>query len=308
MNWQLKSFIQRICASIPGGHKLYFLLQSSFGGFRNYDYLDRFRQQARIARYLTDHGKKIEGATVFEVGTGWMPLIPVGFWFCNSGEIHSYDLYRYLTMEKVSRVLRWISANGESLSKLYSDFTSENQLVNKIKLVKELIGQPERFLEEAGIIYTAPGDAARTNIADSTIDFHVSTSVFEHIPENILADILIEANRILKPGGAAIHVVDPTDHFAHGDKNISPVNFLQFTNDQWRVPGGNRFAYCNRLFDSDYIRLFNESPLNLKDSSSVLDKNTLAVIESGFRLADEFRGRDHEDLSRRELWYFAEPT
>jgi hypothetical protein len=44
-------------------------------------------------------------------------------------------------------------------------------------------------------------------------------------------------------GGYMCHVIDNTDHYAHDDKSINYVNFLQFEDWQWRLLTINPFAY-----------------------------------------------------------------
>ncbi|MBE9572765.1 MAG: methyltransferase domain-containing protein, partial [Proteobacteria bacterium] len=50
---------------------------------------------------------------------------------------------------------------------------------------------------------------------DASIDYHISTTVFEHIPGKDIERILNEAKRILKREGIAIHFIDLSDHFQH---------------------------------------------------------------------------------------------
>lgn len=307
MNWRMKSCIQRICDAVPGGHRLYYTIQRSFGALRQYDYLYRLREQRNIAGNLMEHGVIIEDAVLFEVGTGWVPIIPTGFWFLGTRKIHTFDLNSYLSLKDFSQTLNWISENEESMVELYNCLLSPEQVRDKLKIVRSLKDRPLEFLNKAEILYKAPGDATGTGLPDNSIDLHISISVFEHIPINTLEDILIEANRILKPGGRALHIIDTTDHFSHNDRSIPYIHFLKFSSKEWRRIAGSRFAFCNRLFESDYIKLFENSPLKLTGRWSVLDKRSMESLEQGFPLAEEFRGRDFEDLARRDLWFLAEP-
>jgi len=69
--------------------------------------------------------------------------------------------------------------------------------------------------------YLAPADAANTNLLDNSIDYHISTNVLEHISYEVIRNIFIEAKRILKDKGVAIHFIDLSDHFQHQDNSIS---------------------------------------------------------------------------------------
>ena len=48
-------------------------------------------------------------------------------------------------------------------------------------LIDRLKEMPEKFLSEANIQYLAPADAADTGLSDASVDYHISTTVFEHI-------------------------------------------------------------------------------------------------------------------------------
>jgi hypothetical protein len=109
-----------------------------------------------------------------------------------------------------------------------------------------------------GIDYRAPADARCTGLPDGSVDLITSTDTFEHIPRSDLCQVVRECFRILRPGAIASFRIDYGDHYAYSDPNITPYNFLQYTNRQW-----SRFCsalqYQNRLRHSDYLRLLAEA-------------------------------------------------
>ena len=287
-----------------GGHA-YMFLQRHFGALRNYDYAARFKQQADLARRLRKHGKLIDGAEVMEIGTGWIPLIPIGFWMCGAKHVMTFDLNRYLSSGLLSKALVWMSKNEDILTEIYGDIVSPETIHERLNQIRPLVYMPDRFLRDARIEYRAPTDAAKTSLPDESIDIQVSTSVFEHIPEDLLPGILKEARRVLNSDGIAIHLIDPTDHFAHADKSIPLINFLQFDRKTWRKYNNNRFAYHNRLCDNDYKRIFDESPLNIIETDFMQDDASLKILQNDFPLADEFSDKPTEELCKRDLYYIA---
>ena len=56
----------------------------------------------------------------------------------------------------------------------------------------------------------------------------------------------LEALRILKPGGIMFHSVNCGDHYAYVDRNVSQLNYLQFSDRDWER-WNNKFLYQNRL-------------------------------------------------------------
>lgn len=89
------------------------------------------------------------------------------------------------------------------------------------------------FLDMCCIHYISPGDASHTNLHDGSVDFHTSNNVFEHIPIQVLKSILDEGNRMVNADGLFVHKIDYSDHFSHSDKNISAINFLKYSDDEW---------------------------------------------------------------------------
>lgn len=53
-------------------------------------------------------------------------------------------------------------------------------------------------------------DAANINLLNNSIDYHISTNIFKHIPYEVLRNIFIKVKRILKGkgNGIAIHFID----------------------------------------------------------------------------------------------------
>ena len=55
------------------------------------------------------------------------------------------------------------------------------QIIERMDLIDRLKHNPEKLLSEANIIYLARADAANTGLPDSSVDYHISITVFEHI-------------------------------------------------------------------------------------------------------------------------------
>ena len=106
-----------------------------------------------------------------------------------------------------------------------------------------------------GIEYRAPYDASNTNLSDNSIDVCISTATLEHIPVEEISNILIELYRVLKPGGIISAIIDYSDHYWHTDKSISPLNFLKYTEEKWKLYN-HRCHYQNRLRHNGYLELF----------------------------------------------------
>lgn len=167
----------------------------------------------------------------------------------------------------------------------------------RFKLLNKFQDDPAKFFKEAKISYLAPLDAAHTNLEDTSIDFHFSMTVLEHIPAAILRDIFKEAKRILKPNGLAIHFIDLSDHFQHTDPSITRINFLKYSESEWQNIAGNEFAYCNRMRVGDFIELFNDVGFEIVHKESIIDDDSCECIANrGVLLDEKFRKMSLEEI------------
>jgi SAM-dependent methyltransferase len=239
------------------GGVLYKFLQNKFGRLTS-DPMPNIKKQIEIANWLHQYNIPIEGKTFFDVGTGHNAIAPVGFFLSGAKRVVTIDLYRRLDYNIMKNSLFYLAKNRHLLKSLYSNITNSTMLNERLDLLLEHWSTPRQFFKIANIQYLAPLDAANTILLDNSIDYHISTNVLEHIPREVLRNIFIEAKRILKDKGIAIHFIDRSDHFQHQDNSISRINFLRFSDNDWANIAGNQYAYCNRLRASDYITLFNE--------------------------------------------------
>lgn len=293
---------------MPGGGAVYQLLQNRFGEFRRGDFVERrFLRQVSLAGAVVDHGGTLDGARIVEVGTGWVPLVPLGFWICGAAGVSTFDLSRYLSPGLTRRCLRWMSGHAERLGRLFGDLAPEDEVRRKLAIVDRLKDRPLELLERAGIVCRAPADASDTGLPKDSVDLHYSANVLEHVRRETLGGLLREGRRILRTGGLSVHHVDPSDHFAHTDPSIPRIHFLRFEEGDWRRYYDNRFAYLNRLHDPDYRQLFAEAGLRLLDADYDLDRPSLSALEDGFPLASPFRDKSFEELCRFNITYVAVP-
>lgn len=295
--WQTKSLIQRNVARLPLGHEaLYYILQRYAGRLKgSHDPTENFVDCTRLVRRLQELGISVRGTRVMEVGTGWGLDFPIALYLAGADSVKTFDLHHYLRTNQVEDSLNHVRQNPEAVKRILLSVTEEYALNERLETLCKLhnVADLERV---AGIQYIAPADAANTALPAESIDLHISHTVFEHVPAEVLKAILIESNRVLSKTGVAVHHIDPSDHFSHYDASISKINFLQFSDKKWKKYAGNQFAYHNRLRLPDYRRIFAECGHEVLQLVTACDERSLQDLKAGFPVHEKFRGLSPEDL------------
>ena len=87
---------------------------------------------------------------------------------------------------------------------------------------------------------------------------------FPHILLSISRSLILfdfsELYKKLKDKGIVSLIIDYSDHYAHTDNNISLLNFLKFSNHQWKRYN-HKIHFQNRLRHYEYIDIFEKIDL-----------------------------------------------
>jgi SAM-dependent methyltransferase len=304
VKWQLKARIQNVVASLPfGSNAAYYAIQRSVGGLRpSFNHpVDRFRAAIRAVEWIESAGREISGSRFVEVGTGHMVNMPTALWLLGAAEIVTVDLNQYLSQTLVAESNEFIRRNEKDTLALFGDRAANADFKKRFRQLLSFRGTLTDLLAMMNVRYIAPGDARSLPVPDNSVDFHVSNTVLEHIPPDVLGEILVEAKRVLKPDGLLVHHIDPSDHFSHSDDSIAPINFLRFSDDEWHRWAGNRFMYHNRLRGRDYLSFFERAGARVLRSEKRVDERSLQALKDGLQIADRFAGLEPEELATTEI-------
>lgn len=308
VNWRTKARLLRVLGRAPGGYAAYQLLQRHFGLHRNPAFIRaKLQRFTNFAHHLASHGATAEGKTFFEVGTGWTPLYPLGFWCLGAERVHTYDLSRHLLVPVFRHTVDYVLRERSHLEDLWSPLVAPTLLRARLDALHEVSKAPERLLKDGAITYSAPSDAASTDLRDASVDVHYSSNVLEHIPASSLKLVLKEARRVTKTDGLIAHHVDASDHFAHSDRSIPRIHFLRFTAHQWSALLDERLSYANRLRFPEFVDLFREAGMEIEYADGQVDKRSLEELAQGFPLDSAFSHFSKEDVCRLAIDIFARP-
>jgi hypothetical protein len=311
MHWKLKAKIQNAASLLPSSasYAAYYWMQRHFGGLRNISPISRLTAGIETWQRILKQGYTPSGKAFLEVGTGRMPLVPMAYWLMGAERTITIDTNPYLKAELLAKSLCYISENKEEILRLFGSLLDKERFDELLKYSSLPQFNASKFLALCKVSYIAPGDASDTHVPEQSIDFHTSYTVFEHIPLGILKKILEEGNRITRKNGLFIHRIDYSDHFSHSDKRISPINFLQFSDNEWEKLAGNRYMFMNRLRHDDFISLFESAGHRIVEAEPNIDQRSLELLRNRMlHLNERFKSKPAEVLAISGAWMITQKT
>lgn len=160
------------------------------------------------------------------------------------------------------------------------------QMHQSVALKSEVKIDSLEVLDQYGVHYRAPYDAAQTDLRDKSVDACISTNTLEHIPKESIISIFSELHRTLKNDGIVSATIDYSDHYSHTDKNISSLNYLRFDENSWKRYNHN-CHYQNRLRHYDYLEIFGSCGFVVEEEELVYSESKIPA-----ELSDAFRDKD----------------
>jgi hypothetical protein len=237
----------------------------------------------KLIEMLRACGFDVAGKVGLEIGTGWVPTVPIIHWIAGAERFFLADVVRYLD----EQTLGLARQNVE----LHADLIERRLGIPAHALEKKL--SRAKALQDFGFTYLAP--VRWQSFDPASVDYVISRAVLEHIPVGEMPGMLSSMSRILKAGGLAAHIIDNSGHFQHSDQSITRLNFLKFSDAKWSF-------ICtltdqqNRLRHSDYQAIFSSSGLQTIYEERYVDEETLIAL-GHLQVHPKFRNYHREDLA-----------
>lgn len=304
-HWKLKGVIQGLLSRLPYGVVINSALQKSSGDLADFE--DHLGRKVQDFRFYSERCRealgRLEGIEIVEIGTGWFPLLPILFSLCGAKRIWTFDRTRHLNAALTFRGLR---ALGPHLP-LVSEWSGVPvpELERRLTQLLQTAPHLHALLAQARIRYQAPGDAADTKLPNASVDLVFSNSVLEHVPKPAVKQLFAESARILRPDGVAVHGVNCGDHYAYFDRQITQINFLQYSERDWAL-WNNDLLYQNRLRPPDFKSILEDESLDLIFERRSARPGCAEAFEH-LRVAPEFAHYDKRDLVCTSFDFVARP-
>ncbi|MEX0760562.1 MAG: class I SAM-dependent methyltransferase [Tistlia sp.] len=256
MRWQVNTARSFVALNLPGYEALRRWKRKRSGYQPDLSNLGStivdLRSQADL---LKANGLSFAGKAVLEIGSGWFPVVPLLYRCMGARQVVMTDINRYMDQGTLDTARAFVL---ESLPELAGrlGFDPDQPWLRQ-----------GRTFEGLGLVYRAPFEPAGSGIV---VDCVTSRTVLEHIPPQELARLSRAWLSLLSPDGFMLHSVDHSDHRQHGDKRLSRIDFLTWSETGWDILtrlGKKQW----RLRHPDYHRLFGSAGFDLADEATVTD-------------------------------------
>jgi hypothetical protein len=288
-DWRLKALAFRVLEHLPMQRTAYALLQRHVTRSYPREHSPTRETSASHQHHLRAFRERfgpLDTARLFEFGAGWDLYGNLVFWTLGINHQTVMDLSRWVRPGFVNGALKHLMAEPP-----------EGAVRIPTTLLPEGAGFDRSLEQTYGIRYLAPADARDSRLPAGSVDLVATTSTLEHIPPPDLRAILRETRRLCHPRSVVSHIIDYSDHFAHGDRQISVYNFLRFRPQEW-ARFNSAFHFQNRLRHRDFRPLFEEAGFEVADEYAEHDADAAEQLAS-VPLAEDFRRYRTEEILPR---------
>jgi len=269
--WVLKAIVQKTISYLPLSNKINYIFQKHVtkGVYLSDEYFyDRLgHAKAHLAAYKA-YSHRSTPASCLELGTGWYPVVPIGFYLVGVETIYSADISFLTSKERIATTIKKYTEARER--GVLADYLADIDEA-RFAVLQDLLQQMdtltlEEVLSKLRLKYLIE-DARSLSLPDNSIDLVNSNNTFEHIYPAILSPILKDFKRVVsKDHGVMSHFIDMSDHFAHFDKSITMYNFLQFSDSAWKWID-NSIQPMSRLRIDDYKAMYGALAIPITEES-----------------------------------------
>ena len=172
--WVAKAFLQKGISRL-GLLPVYHAGQRVVGRLKDFDPQDRLQYAGKLA---ADIGvDRLRGARVVEIGTGWVPVVPMGLHLLGAASIETFDLSRHLQPELSEQARLMLGRHlGELAQRAGAQVTELQSRLNQVPR-----DSWREIAHHMRIVYRAPEDFCYSGIPDASVDVVYSNLVLEHL-------------------------------------------------------------------------------------------------------------------------------
>ncbi len=296
MDWRVKGITQKVLGFVPGGRLLGHCLRCWLGELSNVprDVAAKVDDWQGLMDGLRAAGVgSVRGARICEIGAGWHPTIPLCFYLAGTESILATDISRHMDAGIAMQALDALEPHLDEIGHCAKVGVHEaRERLNRLRNADSL----QHMLSLARITYRHGQIAGNIRYcAPRSIDIVYSNNVLEHVPAPEITKLSHDTARALRTGAVAVHAIACNDHYAHFDRSISFVNFLQYSDEEWRK-WDNGILWQNRLRAPDFVRLCSIPAARVIYRRQFTRSGSIEAIK-GMSIHERFAGYALQDLA-----------
>lgn len=218
-------------------------------------YIDMFDT---LVQELRARGRDLTQLKFLEIGTGQTLALPFLLKMAGAKQVVTVDITDMAVLSMTRNSLQQIQASErfKALLRKYGlPLWTPHKDSNAMKL--------PALLRLWGITFITECDLSKASSYSSesiaAADVVYSRNVMEHIPRDMLREILVRCATQLGADTLQIHRIDLSDHFSHAIPGMNALNFLRYSNRVWALLAHNSYIYQNRLRYRDMVACFKEA-------------------------------------------------
>jgi SAM-dependent methyltransferase len=248
-------------------------------------YLDRIKNALDLAgRYSILKN----GGRILEVGTGWLHWEAITLSLFFDVQAVLFDVWDNRQLAAFKHHLRQFQ---QKLDRMFPEVTEELRLRANDRINIALgCTTFEQLYKAFGFKYVVESSGSLAGLSDESFDLVVSAGVLEHIEDDIIAPLIHDTYRVLKPGGWALHNIDMNDHLSYYDSGMHEKLYISYSERMWKLVCENKVQYINRLQRSQWLDIFRSSGFNVVTQINIPVKGGVLMP------AEQFKKMSAEDL------------
>ncbi len=276
MKWWGKWAVSYTLSHLPGRDLLYQKMLRNFGELADIASSTRFENARTLLHMAHRWCGSLEGILAVEIGTGWIPAVPLGFALSGT-RVETFDV-KHLTAPDLFSETRRIIAEEHLYSISSASGTPEQTVLQRQKRIEHAATLGEA-LQMLGGGYHAPCDTTALPFADGEVDLVISNLVLQCIPKATLADVLAESRRILKPGGIAVHRIRMSDEYAGPGSGRNHLEYLKYPEHIWDRWFNHPLKHLNRLRAGQFLELFSRNGFLCRECRRHIDHDSIPLLQ-----------------------------
>lgn len=251
--------------------------------------LDTFRvdRVRKLLQICERHGAIKSGDRLLELGTGWIHWESTIIRLFYDVETTLFDVWDNRQLDAYKRCF------GLFEKVIDKELGLDSMQSQRVHGLLQIIAKAKSFDEIYSALnfnYVINPSGALIQFPDQSFSLIFSCSVLEHIYRESLPTSIKDFQRLLKPGGYSIQMIDLGDHLAYYDRSVCRKNYLRYSDKVWKLFFQNDVQYFNRVQPPEWLGLFRGAALDLvEEDMQPLDIDSIKV------------DKNYANLDKREL-------